>query len=91
MKKRSSPRREIFVLTPGEKRAVAFTVATFLLGLGTMHYRAAHPRPPAPLTEKEQRELKRVERRQQRERGESTARPRRKAAPKTSSPAPEQD
>jgi hypothetical protein len=71
------PRREIFVLTPGEKKAVAFTLATLMLGLGTMAYRSKNPRPPAPLTQKEQREAKQLERRLQRQRGETTPPPRR--------------
>ena len=61
MKRPPNPtRREIFVLTPEEKRAAACVVGAFLLGLATMHYRAKHPR-PAPLpTAKEQREEKRA-------------------------------
>jgi hypothetical protein len=57
--KRPSPRREIFVLTPGEKRAAALVAAAFLLGLGTMHYRARHPPPLPPPTAKELRQAKR--------------------------------
>ena len=61
MKQPGKPlRREIFVLTPDEKRAAACVIGAFLLGLATMHYRAKHPRtPPAP-TAKEQREAKRA-------------------------------
>jgi hypothetical protein len=33
-------RREIFVLTPEEKRTICFVLIAFLLGLGTKHYRA---------------------------------------------------
>jgi hypothetical protein len=33
------PRREIFVLTAGEKRIVAFVLIAFVLGLTTKHYR----------------------------------------------------
>jgi hypothetical protein len=84
---RTRLRREIFVLTPGEKRAVAFMLAAFLLGLGTMYYRSKHPRPPVPLTQKELREAKSAERRLQRERGETTPRPRRKAASPRPKPA----
>jgi hypothetical protein len=52
-------RRQVFVLTPDEKRAAACVIGAFLLGLATMHYRAKHPRtPPAP-TAKEQRDAKR--------------------------------
>jgi hypothetical protein len=43
-------RREIFVLTPEEKRAVCFVLIAFLLGLLTQHYRSAH-RPPSSTTE----------------------------------------
>jgi len=35
-------RREIFVLTPEEKRTVCFVVLALVLGLATKHYRAAH-------------------------------------------------
>jgi hypothetical protein len=35
-------RREIFVLTPEEKRTVCFVVLAFVIGLATQHYRAAH-------------------------------------------------
>ena len=37
-------RRQLFVLTPDEKRATACVLGAFLLGLATMHYRADHPR-----------------------------------------------
>jgi hypothetical protein len=43
--KRPAPkqlRREIFVLTPDEKRTVCFVLIAFVLGLATKHYRAAH-------------------------------------------------
>jgi hypothetical protein len=43
--KRSDPkqvRREIFVLTPEEKRTVCFVLIAFVLGLATKHYRATH-------------------------------------------------
>ena len=53
MKPRKPPRREIFVLTPEEKRAVVVVVGAFLLGLGTMHYRTSHPRTPPPPTVKQ--------------------------------------
>jgi hypothetical protein len=36
-------RREIFVLTPEEKRTVCFVLIAFVLGLATKHYRDAHP------------------------------------------------
>jgi hypothetical protein len=39
---RKKARREIFVLTPEEKRIVCFVVVLFFLGLGTKHYRTAH-------------------------------------------------
>ena len=42
--KRRAPkqvRREIFVLTPEEKRTVCFVLIAFLLGVATKHYRAA--------------------------------------------------
>jgi hypothetical protein len=33
-------RREIFVLTPEEKRTICFVLIAFLLGLATKHYRS---------------------------------------------------
>ena len=38
-------RREIFVLTPEEKRTVCFVLIALILGLATKHYRAALPLP----------------------------------------------
>jgi hypothetical protein len=38
-------RRQIFVLTPEEKKTVCFVFAAFILGLATMHYRGQHPPP----------------------------------------------
>ena len=45
--------RQIFVLTPDEKKAVCCVIGAFLLGIVTMHYRAKHPRsvPPDKQTE----------------------------------------
>jgi len=39
---RKQLRREIFVLTPDEKRTVCFVLIAFVLGLATKHYRASH-------------------------------------------------
>jgi len=39
---RKQVRRELFVLTPEEKRTVCFVLIAFLLGLATKYYRAAH-------------------------------------------------
>jgi hypothetical protein len=36
-------RREIFVLTPEEKKTVCVLLLAFVLGLATKHYRDAHP------------------------------------------------
>jgi hypothetical protein len=44
-------RREIFVLTPEEKRTVCFVLAAFILGLATRHYRTTHPLPASLKTE----------------------------------------
>jgi hypothetical protein len=42
-------RREIFVLTPEEKKTVCFVLIAFVLGLATKYYRDAHPLiPPKP-------------------------------------------
>jgi len=42
-------RREIFVLTPEEKRTVCFVLIAFVLGLATKHYRETHFRSPSPV------------------------------------------
>lgn len=39
-------RREIFVLTPEEKRTICFVLVAFLLGVATKHYRADHSASP---------------------------------------------
>jgi hypothetical protein len=44
-------RRQIFVLTPEERRTVCFVLAAFVLGLITKHYRAAHSTATGPGTE----------------------------------------
>jgi hypothetical protein len=59
-KTRKSPRRQVFILTPDEKKTIACVLGAFLLGLGTMHYRAKHPRPPAPPTAAQEKEAKRA-------------------------------
>jgi hypothetical protein len=38
-------RREIFLLTPEEKRTVCFVIIAFFLGLATKYYRDRHPAP----------------------------------------------
>ena len=55
---RKPVRREVFVLTPDEKRAAACVLGAFLLGLATLHYRANHPPTPPASSEKEQRAAK---------------------------------
>ena len=42
-------RREIFVLTPEEKRTVCFILLAFLLGLATKHYRDTHSPSVSPI------------------------------------------
>jgi hypothetical protein len=44
--RRRAPQRQIFVLTPEEKRVLVFVLAAFVLGLGAKHYRDTHPQPP---------------------------------------------
>lgn len=56
---RKVPRRQIFILTPDEKKAAACVIGAFLLGLGTMQYRAKNPRPAPSPSEKEQQAAKR--------------------------------
>jgi hypothetical protein len=46
---KQSARREIFVLTPEEKRTICFVITMFLLGLVTAHYRAAHSVSPSKI------------------------------------------
>ena len=41
--------RHKLVLTPEEKRVIAFIVAAFLLGLGTKCYRDTNAQPPAQM------------------------------------------
>jgi hypothetical protein len=45
VKSKRSARREIFVLTPEEKRTASFVLVAFLLGIGTKHYRETHAVP----------------------------------------------
>ena len=58
--RKKAVRRQVFVLTPDEKRAAACVIGAFLLGLGTMYYRSQNPRPPPPASAAEQREAKRA-------------------------------
>jgi hypothetical protein len=46
---KKAARREIFVLTPEEKRILSFVLIIFLLGLATAKYRAAHAIPPSKI------------------------------------------
>jgi hypothetical protein len=39
-------RREIFVLTPEEKKTICFVLIAFVLGLATKFYRDRHPQTP---------------------------------------------
>ncbi|MFN2621980.1 MAG: hypothetical protein ABR611_03960 [Chthoniobacterales bacterium] len=45
MKSKKSDRREVFVLTPEEKRTLSFVLIAFLLGIGAKHYRETHAVP----------------------------------------------
>ena len=47
MKARATVRRDVFVLTPEEKRTVTFVIVAVLLGLGAKQYRQKHSEPPA--------------------------------------------
>lgn len=60
------------MLTPEEKRAAACVIGAFVLGLGTMFYRAKHPRPVSPPAAKEQQEAKRSASRARSARGAPT-------------------
>jgi hypothetical protein len=62
MNPRSRNPRQIFVLTPEEKKAVCCVIAALVLGIFTQHYRATHPKPPTPPTAKEQRAAKLAQR-----------------------------
>jgi hypothetical protein len=46
VKAKRTSRREIFVLTPEEKRALCFVLVAFLLGIGAKRYRELHAIPP---------------------------------------------
>ena len=56
MKSAQRVRRQIFVLTLEEKKAVCCIIAALVLGLATKHYRDTHPQPPRPPSAKEQRD-----------------------------------
>jgi hypothetical protein len=45
VKAKRTSRREIFVLTPEEKRAVCFVLIAFILGIGAKRYRERHAIP----------------------------------------------
>jgi hypothetical protein len=45
VKAKRSARRQVFVLTPEEKRTVSFVLIAFLLGIGAKHYRKTHTVP----------------------------------------------
>ena len=53
MKPKRSIRREIFVLTPEEKRIIGFVLMAFVLGFATVRYRAIHSIPLSKLAVKE--------------------------------------
>jgi hypothetical protein len=46
VKPKRTSRREIFVLTPEEKRTVCFVLVALLLGIGAKRYREMHAIPP---------------------------------------------
>jgi hypothetical protein len=46
---KQAARREIFVLTPEEKRTISFVLIMFLLGVATARYRTAHAVPPSKI------------------------------------------
>jgi len=46
VKPKRTSRREIFVLTPEEKRTLCFVLIAILLGIGTKRYREMHAIPP---------------------------------------------
>jgi hypothetical protein len=50
---KQSARREIFVLTPEEKKTISFVLIMFVLGLATAKYRAAHAIPPSRIAVKD--------------------------------------
>ncbi|HEV3409227.1 MAG TPA: hypothetical protein VG095_02960 [Chthoniobacterales bacterium] len=56
-------RRQIFVFTIQEKKAAAFLVAAFLLGVTVKHYRDTHPAPPPRLSERQKYQQQRAEKR----------------------------
>lgn len=60
--KKNERRRQIFVLTPEEKKTIAFVLCALVLGIATKHYRDKHPQPPRTLTPKEQRAAKKTAR-----------------------------
>jgi hypothetical protein len=85
MKARTQLRRQVFVLTSEEKKAIACIVGAFLLGLGTMHYRAKHPRPAPPPTAKELRAAKAAAAKEKSRARRASPTPRRTVAPDSES------
>jgi hypothetical protein len=49
VKPKRSTRREIFVLTPEEKRIIGFVLAALVLGVATLRYRANHSTAPSKI------------------------------------------
>jgi len=45
VKSKRSVRRQVFLLTPEEKRTVSFVLIAFLVGIGAKHYRETHAVP----------------------------------------------
>jgi len=87
---RKTIRRQIFVFTTQEKKAAAFVLAAFLLGVTVKHYRDAHPRTsPPPLSERQKYQQQRADKRAKAyarsARGQEEA-ARRKAAAQTPAP-----
>jgi hypothetical protein len=59
-KQTASRRPQVFVLTPEERRIVAFILCALALGVATKHYREKHPNPVQQPTAKEHHLAKKV-------------------------------
>ena len=59
-KQSTPPRRQVFVLTPEERRTIVFVLCALILGIATKHYREKHPRPAQQPTVKEHHSAKKT-------------------------------
>ncbi len=79
----------LFVLTPEEKRVVAFTMLMIVVGVGVKEYRKRHPVPPVPVEVQKHRWMRKLPPLLSPTATPSaTARPNRSRKPRKRTPAP---